>query len=399
MRAFTILAIAATLLATLAASDAAINEPGASTAKHTLNGWRQFKFGMTPEQARAVPGVSWRPGVHPPTVIAMVSLPMTSEYGPNTHVMLMFNSDQKLTMINLSISDTESAADCEKTFQNLLTRLDAKHGAFAPGGEKDQWAIRDALIQGAVLERTSALKLSGSRSRYWHRTILPNVSGLNLEEEAKHSFGSRWLELMMYQKDGKTGCNRSITFTADIPSKAQLEVQFKLSRIPTNMDWHWAEVDRLGRGLSSGPAQTVFSTGTAEHVRLSGGRFTADVISPPGSQRAGTVHLVGTISNNKISAHVPASEAVADDFPTSFEGSVSMFTTDGEPVDTYEISLTGNTRWSSTTLGMAAYHRNSPHTPTPEACRGMTESVFATRRTPREMTYWGLLQALGCPPP
>jgi hypothetical protein len=184
-----------------------------------------------------------------------------------------------------------------------------------------------------------------------------------------------------------------------MPSKAQLEVQFKLKHIPTGMDWHWAEVDRLARGFSSGPAQTVFSSGPTENVRLGGDRFTADVTRPVGSQHAGTVHLVGTISDNKISAHVPASEAVSNDFPKSFEGYISMFTTDGEPVDTYEISLTGITRWGSTTLGMAAYHRNSPHTPTPEACARIAESVFATRRSPREMTYKGLLLALGCPPP
>ena len=203
----------------------------------------------------------------------------------------------------------------------------------------------------------------------------------------------------MYQKDGKDGCNRNIAFTADMPSKAQLEERFKLSHIPTGMDWHWAEVDHLGRGFSSGPAKTVFLTGAAENVKVGGGRVSADIKYPEGSKRPGTVHLVGTISDYKITAHVSPSEAVADDFPTSFEGSFGMFTTDGEPVDTYEIRLTGNTRWGSTTLEMAASHRNGPHTPTQQACRNITESVFATRGTPREVAYRGNLQALGCPPP
>ena len=346
MRAFTVLVIAFCLLAA-AGSRAAVDAP--ARAQNRVDGWGSFKFGMTPEQARAVPGMSWRPGgnasvpVNNSVPVIMLSLPMTSEYAPDTRVMLAFNADRKLRQIKLFFTDTQSAADCEKAFVNGLARFDAKYGAFTPGGDKDEWVIQDMVIRGDLLERTAALKLSGSRSGYWRRTVLPNISGLNLEAEAKHSFGSRWIELMMYQKDGKDGCYRSIAFTADMPSKDQLEIQYKLSHIPAGMGWHWAELDRLGRGFSSVPAQPVFSTGTAENVRLSGSRFAADVKPPPGSRHAGTMHLAGTISDNKITAHVPASDAVPDDFPTSFEGSISMFTTDGEPVDTYEIRLTGTT--------------------------------------------------------
>jgi len=395
------LVIAFCLLAA-AGSRAAVDAP--ARAQKKMDGWGPFKFGMTPEQARAVPGVSWRRDINTPIMVMMHSLPMTSEYAPDTDVMLTFNADQKLMAIHLLFKGTQSAADCDKAFQNLLTRLDAKYGAFAPGGDRDlEWFTQDVLVRGGLLEDTSALKLSGSRSRYWRRTVLPNISGINLEAEAKRSFGSRSIEALMFQKDGSgkdgnDGCHRTVAFSADMPTKAQLEMQYKLSHVPAGMDWHWAELDRLGRGFSSVPAQPVFSTGTAENVRLSGSRFAADVKPPPGSRHAGTMHLVGTISDNKITAHIPASDTVPDDFPTSFEGSISMFTTDGEPVDTYEIRLTGTTRWGSTTLGMAAYHRNSPHAPTPQACRNISESVFATRRTVREMTYKGLIQALGCPP-
>jgi len=407
MRAFTILAITATLLATLAAANAATETPGGRTAGRTLDGWGPFKFGMTPEQARAVPGVSWRgpngsrpgAGAKPANVPIMMSRPMTSEYGPDTGVFLAFNGEQKLMMIKLLLKDTEFATDCEKTFRTLLTRLDAKYGPFAPGGAKDEWTIMDMVIRGGMLERTSAVSLPGSRSRYWHRTVLPNVSGLNLEAEAKHSSGSRSVELMMYQKDGNDGgCVRDITFNASMPTKAQLEIQSKLKHVPTGMDWHWAQVDRPA-GLSGGPAGAVFSSGRAENVKLGSGHFAADVTRPTGG--AGEVHLVGTISDdNTISAHVAASVTVSDDFPASFEGYINMFTTDGEPVDTYEINLTGKTRSGTANLWMAAYHRNSPHTPAPEACRRIGESAFELRgRSPREMTYRGLLQALGCPPP
>jgi len=379
MRAFTILAVISCLLAA----------SGPAIAQSKLDGWGQFKFGMTPDEARGVPGMSWKPGAKAATVTAMESLPMTSEYGPDTHVALAFNPDQKLREIRLFFTDMQSATDCEKAFQKTLTSFGAKYGAFA-GSAKDDWSVPGDAGQ-SLLERTSAQKLPGSRSGYSRRAILPNISGLNVEAEARRAFGRNWIELEMLQKDGKDGCYRSIAFSADLPSKAELDVQFKLSHVPTGMDWHWTELDRSGRGFASGPVQAGLSSGAAENVKLSGGRFAADI------KRAGaaTVHLTGTISNNKITAHVPASE-VSGDFPDSLEGAVSMFTTDGEPVDTYEISLIGTGRWSSTVLGMAAYHRNSPHTPTQETCRKIAESAYEARRTVREMTYKGLSQALGC---
>lgn len=402
MRAFTTLAIITTLLATLASSAAM-----AESTMHRLDGWGPFKFGMTPLQAHAVPDVPWRepvkrsrgapPAPDPATTPFLMSRPMTSEYGPDTDVMLGFNNEHKLMIITVSLKGTESAVDCETAFQKLLTRLDAKYGPFAPGGAKDQWTILDRSIRGDMLERTTAHDLPGSRSRYWHRTVLPNISGLNLEAEAKHTAASRSVELMMYQKDGKDGgCVREIAFTDTTPTKDQLEKEAKLKHVPAGMDWHWAAADHPA-GMTTGPARGVFSAGRAEHVKLGGGRFAADVIRTS-DQGGGTVHLVGTISkDNKISAH--PSGAVSGDFSTSLEGWIQTFATAGEPVDVYEIHLTGNARSGPADLWMAAYHRNSPHTPSPEACRRIEESAFGLRgRSPREMTYRGFLQALGCPP-
>ena len=62
------------------------------------------------------------------------------------------------------------------------------------------------------------------------------------------------------------------------------------------------------------------------------------------------------------------------------------------------ILLTGTSRWGSTRIAIAAYHRNAPHAPTAQACRRIAESVRVTGGTVREMTYKGFLQALGCPP-
>ena len=380
MRAFKILIVTSCLLASAAAM-----------AQSKLDGWGQFKFGMTPQEARAVQGMSWKPAADKAApVTAMESLPMTSEYGADTHVALAFNADQKLHEIRLYFTGAQSSADCEKAFQKTVTDFDKKYGAFAALGTAEAWSVPGDSGQ-SLLERTSSQKLPGSRSQYWRRSILPNISGLNLETETKRAFGSRAIELAMLQKNGKDGCYRSISFTADMPTKAQVETEFKLSHIPANMDWRWSELDRSARGFSAGPAQTGLSSGAAENVKLSGGKFSADIRRP-----AGTLHLSGTVVGNKITAHVPSSDTVPDGFPTSFEGDVSTFATDGEPVDVYEIGLSGRTRLGSTVLGMAAYHRNSPHAPAPDACRKILENTYDARGSVREATYRGFYQALGC---
>src|SRR6185437_6539825 len=130
MRAFKVLAVISCLLAA----------SGPAIAQSKLDGWGQFKFGMTPDEARGVPGVSWKPGAKTATVTAMESLPMTSEYGPDTHVALAFNPDQKLREIRLFFTDMQSATDCEKAFQKTLTSFGAKYGAFA-GSAKDDWSV------------------------------------------------------------------------------------------------------------------------------------------------------------------------------------------------------------------------------------------------------------------
>jgi len=380
MRGFNILAVTACLLTS-----------GAAMAQGKLDGWGPFKFSMTPQEARAVPGMSWKPAADKSApVTAMESLPMTSKYGADTHVALAFNADQKLHEIRLFFTDAQSPADCEKAFEKTVASFDAKYGAFAALGTAEAWSVPGDSGQ-SLLERTTSQKLPGSRSQYWRRSILPNISGLNLETETKRAFGSRAIELAMLQKNGKDGCYRSISFTADMPTKAQLETEFKLGHIPAGMDWHWSELDRSARGFSAGPAQTGLSSGVAENVKLGGGKFAADIKRP-----AGTLHLLGTVVGNKITAHVPSSDTVPDGFPTNFAGEISTFTTDGEPVDTYEISLSGTTRSGSTVMAMAAYHRDSSHAPAPEACRKILESTYDARGTVREMTYRGFYQALGC---
>ena len=203
----------------------------------------------------------------------------------------------------------------------------------------------------------------------------------------------------MYQRDGdakdeKNGCHWSIGFSADMPTKAQLETQFKLDHVPANMDWHWAQVDQRARGFSSGPVGTRYATGAVDNIKLTDGRFAADLKPAPDANTGQTLHLTGTIAAHKISAH--AMDAGDD---VSFDGALQTFQVPGEPVDTYEILLTGKGSGGSISIAMAAYHRNSPHKPSPAACESTADSLRELQRNARYVTYSGLLKALGCPTP
>jgi hypothetical protein len=357
-----------------------------------LDGWHGYKFGMPVERARPILGAALDREAHiSGAYTALYSRPMRTEFGPDLRLTLLFNDDQKLREITLHSADSQSADNCEKAFLKMLATLDARYGAFSPGGAKDKWGVPGDLPNNQrLLMRTIAMGLPSRQSRYWYRTFPANLTGLNIQAEAKRFFGSRWIEVGMYQKDGIDGCDRSIQFSADVPTKAQIQSQFKLKHIPANMDWHWAKVDRWLNGPSH------FTTGVAGNVELANGRFAADVENAPGDSRHATSHIVGTISGNKFIAHVTS--FVSDDYPKAFEGSITTFTIAGEPVDTYEIRLFGKGRWVSTELAFAAYHRNSAHKPAPAACNQVAEQSFRTRGSTRASTYAGLLSALGCKP-
>jgi hypothetical protein len=362
-------------------------------ASTTLDGWRRYKFGMTVERARRALGASWDRDVGVPPTISMHSRPVLTEFGPDSRLALDFNGDQKLFEILIQSTDSQSADNCEKAFLKMLTALDAKYGAFSPSGTKDEWDVPGDISNGQrLLMRTVALQLSDKRTRYWYRTFPANLSGLNIEAEAKRSFGSRWIEVKMYQKNGSAGCHRRVQFSADIPTKAQLETSLKLKHIPADIDWHWAMVDRWLKGPSR------YSIGSAKNVKLTRVRFSADLMPSPGDSPNIILHLAGTVSNNKIIAHVVSSKADPDGYPESFQGWPATFTVAGEPVDTYEIKLEGEGPWASASIALAGYHRNSTDKPTPAACDKIAELAFRTRGSVRSPTYMGLLEALGCKP-
>jgi hypothetical protein len=107
-----------------------------ATAAQSLDGFGLFKFGMSPDQARAVPGASF--GRYSPKNIlnmdvgAMASKIRANVYGVSYTYDVFFNSFQALNGISLTNEKTTSRSDCETGFLTLLSQLEKTYGKFLP---------------------------------------------------------------------------------------------------------------------------------------------------------------------------------------------------------------------------------------------------------------------------
>ena len=101
-----------------------------------LDGWGAFKFGFSPDQARAVPGLSFgrysAKDLLERNVGAMASKKPVAVYGVSYSLDLFFNSFQALNQISLQNEKTTIRADCETTFLTLLSQLEKTYGKFSP---------------------------------------------------------------------------------------------------------------------------------------------------------------------------------------------------------------------------------------------------------------------------
>jgi hypothetical protein len=101
----------------------------------TLDGWNAYKFGMSPDAARAVPGQTFGPyspknlmnenrgAMSAKKPVSLFALPWTLD--------LFFNASEKLDEITLENEKKSSRNDCEKTFLTGLAQLEKSYGGFS----------------------------------------------------------------------------------------------------------------------------------------------------------------------------------------------------------------------------------------------------------------------------
>src|ERR1700743_2331963 len=101
-----------------------------------LDGWGALRFGMSPDQARSVPGLSF--GKYSPKDLLQRNLGAMASTKPGLidgipyKFDLFFNSYSALYEIGLWNEKPTARAECEARFLTLLGGLEKSYGGFAP---------------------------------------------------------------------------------------------------------------------------------------------------------------------------------------------------------------------------------------------------------------------------
>jgi hypothetical protein len=101
-----------------------------------LDGWGPYKFGMSPDAARAVPGHTFGPyaakNLWNENKGAMGAKTHPKLDGVTYDFNLFFDDSSKLNGIGLENEKKSTLAECGTTFLTLLDRQEKNYGAFAP---------------------------------------------------------------------------------------------------------------------------------------------------------------------------------------------------------------------------------------------------------------------------
>jgi hypothetical protein len=100
-----------------------------------LDGWGAYKFGLSPDAARAVPGMTFGPyaakNLWNENKGGLGAKKEPLLYGEPYAFNLFFDSNEKLNEITLENEIKSSQSGCEKTFLTLLAQLEKPYGGFS----------------------------------------------------------------------------------------------------------------------------------------------------------------------------------------------------------------------------------------------------------------------------
>ncbi len=200
--------------------------PSSRAADDVLDGWDDYKFGMTIEQVRAVPGIAWGE-VQTPEVISgdtfsmkFTFLKATAPVTIGAHaydLKIYFKPDIGLTSVHFEDKTAaKSTAACELRFTDALAALERKHGAFAarqkagktttPFGTLDlTW--RKAPTGSSTYEYTMATMQFEPKGPV-HRSIVSSVT---------RRYGNKLLGLSATSPGANTRCDVSLGYTDTSP--------------------------------------------------------------------------------------------------------------------------------------------------------------------------------------
>jgi hypothetical protein len=180
-------------------------------AQPSLDGWGPYKFGMTLDDVKAVPGITWnyiRPidlqKFHKTLNASLSSTHANAEEGGLTFRFagLFFNSDNKLIAVTLmqNIQD-----QCESTYQNVLRDEENKYGSFGPHEHPPLPSVITSSVD----------NVPGGTSRYEYTEVQGPGAGYPIfSADTWRSFDSgRTMRVRMVGSDQiKAGCQLSLAF-------------------------------------------------------------------------------------------------------------------------------------------------------------------------------------------
>jgi hypothetical protein len=156
-------------------------------AAGTIDGWSGYKFGMSPDAARAVPGVPLGPyspkNLMNENVGAMAAKNLVLVNGRGYRLDLWFDAAQKLNRVYLENQVNAPRPDCEKRFLDLVTLMEKSYGIFLAVNPQRPKSNADtppmSLVwkkQGASSYQLSTIFLDGETASAWKAR---NVQGGN----------------------------------------------------------------------------------------------------------------------------------------------------------------------------------------------------------------------------
>jgi hypothetical protein len=153
-------------------------------ASQAIDGWNGYKFGMSPDAARAIPGISFGPYSSKNLMnenVGAMSSKMAMLNGRAYTLDLFFDASQKLNRAYLENQITASRPECEKRFLDLVTLMEKSYGRFLAVNPQRQRNNADtppvSLVwkkQGANSYELATIFLNGETASAWRAR---NVQG------------------------------------------------------------------------------------------------------------------------------------------------------------------------------------------------------------------------------
>ena len=172
-------------------------------ALQTLDGWGAYKFGMTPDQVRGVPGQSFGgfrvAKIDDENVGSMAAQKNPTINGISYTLIVHFHPLQKMSNISLANIAKTSQPECEKRFLTLLSQSEKSYGVFSPADPQHPQDAQDRLPSSLVWKSHAA-------SRYQLSTI-PRDEESAYVWEARKSDGPKHVDIRVtwIAKEGETG--------------------------------------------------------------------------------------------------------------------------------------------------------------------------------------------------